>query len=111
MLRPVHSERDAESLFRSPGALFFNHSSRCGVSFHALDEVERFLETNPGAEVHLVDVLAHRAVSDALARWSGVRHQSPQALLVKDGRVVWHTSHEGVTAEALEKRTAEAATV
>jgi bacillithiol system protein YtxJ len=109
MLRPVLSESHAETLYRSSGALFFKHSTRCAVSFHALDEVERFLETNPEVEVHLVDVLRHRAVSDALARWSGVRHRSPQALLVEEGRVVWHTSHEGVTAEALAERAAVAA--
>lgn len=106
MLRPLRSLPEAEILLRSPGALFFKHSTRCAVSSYALEEVERFLEERPGAEVHLVDVIRDRAVSDALARWTGVRHQSPQAIVVAGGQIVWHASHERVTAEALAEHAA-----
>jgi len=30
-----------------------------------------------------------------------VRHESPQVLILKEGRVVWHASHYGVTATAV----------
>jgi bacillithiol system protein YtxJ len=38
---------------------------------------------------------------------TGVRHQSPQAILLRDGRAVWNGSHGGITAEALERALAE----
>ena len=31
----------------------------------------------------------------------GVRHETPQALLIRDGRVVWSASHFRVTADAV----------
>jgi bacillithiol system protein YtxJ len=40
-------------------------------------------------------------LSDTVAERLGVRHESPQALLIKDGRAVWHASHWSITSEAL----------
>jgi bacillithiol system protein YtxJ len=48
-----------------------------------------------------VRVIEERPVSLRLAALTGVPHQSPQALLVRDGRALWHDSHRGITAEAL----------
>ena len=48
-----------------------------------------------------VDVVGQRPVSRALAELVGVAHQSPQALLVEDGRGSWHASHWDITAASL----------
>ena len=50
----------------------------------------------------MVTVQTHRAVSNAIAQKLGVRHETPQALLVKNGRVVWSASHFRVTAAAVD---------
>jgi bacillithiol system protein YtxJ len=50
----------------------------------------------------MVTVQTHRAVSNAIAQKLGVRHETPQALLVKNGRVVWTASHFRVTAAAVD---------
>jgi bacillithiol system protein YtxJ len=50
----------------------------------------------------MVTVQTHRAVSNAVAQRLGVRHETPQALLIRDGRVVWSASHFRVTAAAVE---------
>src|SRR5262245_4143546 len=47
-------------------------------------------------------VQAHRAVSNAIVQKLGVRHETPQALLLKNGRVVWSASHFRVTAAAVD---------
>lgn len=49
----------------------------------------------------LVRVIEERPVSLALAERVGVQHQSPQALLIKNGKVIWHDSHGRITAAAL----------
>jgi len=74
--------------------LFFKHSLTCGTSAWALEELEALLDgpTIP-ADVYVVHVQTSRAVSDALAARFGIRHQSPQALLVRNGEVAWHASH------------------
>jgi bacillithiol system protein YtxJ len=49
-----------------------------------------------------VRVIEERPVSLALSERVGVQHQSPQALLIRDGSAVWHASHQGITAAALQ---------
>lgn len=82
--------------------LIYKHSLTCGTSGMALEEVRDLLAGPPiKVPVGLVLVQSARAVSDAVAARFGVRHESPQILLVQDGRVVWHASHFRVTAEAI----------
>jgi bacillithiol system protein YtxJ len=40
-------------------------------------------------------------LSNLIAQRFGIRHESPQALLIKDERVVWHASHWAITSESL----------
>jgi bacillithiol system protein YtxJ len=83
--------------------LLFKHSYTCGVSMEALEElVSHMSETATGAQYAMVTVQTHRAVSNAVAQKLGVRHETPQALLIRDGRVVWSASHFRVTAAAVE---------
>jgi bacillithiol system protein YtxJ len=88
--------------------LLFKHSHTCGVSMEALDELLAHLnEASPKAvaeppQYAMVTVQTHRAVSNAIAQKLGIRHETPQALLVKGGRVVWSASHFRVTAAAME---------
>ena len=82
--------------------LLFKHSFTCGVSAEALDELVAHLhEGRADATYAMITVQTHRDVSNAVARKLGVRHETPQALLIRDGRVVWSASHFRVTAEAL----------
>ena len=85
--------------------LVFKHSLTCGTSAQALDELAEHLEGADGPHPHyaLVTVQTHREVSTAISTRLGIRHETPQALLVMDGRVVWSASHFRVTAEAIAK--------
>jgi bacillithiol system protein YtxJ len=84
--------------------LLFKHSHTCGVSAEALDELVAHLNRGPaGVDYALVTVQTHRDVSNAVASRLGVRHETPQALLVHNGRVVWSASHFRVTAGAVEE--------
>jgi bacillithiol system protein YtxJ len=82
--------------------LLFKHSHSCGVSMEALDELLAHLnDASTDAKYGIVTVQTHRSVSNEVAARLGVRHETPQALLVRDGRVVWSASHFRVTAEAV----------
>lgn len=82
--------------------LLFKHSMSCGVSAEADEQVRQFLDaTGAGVLCGLVVVQRARPVSSAIVERLGVRHESPQALLLRDGRVVWHASHWRVTESAL----------
>jgi bacillithiol system protein YtxJ len=83
--------------------LLFKHSHTCGTSLEALDELVAHLnQTSTGAQYAMVTVQTHRDVSNAVATRLGVRHETPQALLIRDGRVVWSASHFSVTASAVQ---------
>lgn len=92
--------------------LIFKKSPICPTSHH----VERSfmtwlaaLDKNIAAKLNmvLVDVVNQRPVSRKIADDTGVRHESPQALLIAPGgKVLWHASHGDVDEESLDKAVA-----
>lgn len=81
--------------------VIFKHSATCGTSAQAYEEIEESLAMSLGAKTYLVDVLANRGLSQAIAARFKVRHESPQVLLIRDGVVSWQASHFRVTADAI----------
>lgn len=82
--------------------LLFKHSDTCGTSMQAFEELEQYLaDADPRIRHGLVTVQTDRAISDHVAARLGVRHQSPQAILICRGEVVWTASHHRITADAL----------
>src|ERR1043166_7107171 len=76
--------------------VLFKHSRSCGVSAEALDELILHLSGSRGAadaRYAMVTVQTHRDVSNAVAAKLGVRHETPQAIVVRDGRAIWSASH------------------
>jgi bacillithiol system protein YtxJ len=90
--------------------LFFKHSNACPISSRALSEFEQYLQSAATTAVAhaLIIVQTARAVSNRLAELTGVQHESPQAILVRAGRVVWHDSHFALKADKLAAVTANA---
>ena len=86
--------------------LLFKHSRHCGVSCEALDELHAHLERSENhASDRLITVQTHRPISDAAAQRLGVRHETPQAILLRGGKVVWNASHFRITADTLDEIT------
>lgn len=88
--------------------LLFKHSYTCGVSAEALDELRAHIEDGPAVgpkqvRYAMVTVQTHREVSNRIAERLGVRHETPQAILIRDGRAVWTASHFRVNATEIEK--------
>lgn len=84
--------------------LLFKHSTRCSISdvaFSRLKDGAALLQ--PVMQVHYLDLIAHRDVSNAIAERLQVAHESPQTLLVYKGECVLDQSHSGIiVAELLE---------
>ena len=90
--------------------LLFKHSYTCGISAEALDElVEHLRQRKHEASYAIVTVQTHRDVSNAVSKRLGVRHETPQALLIRGGQVVWSASHFRVTARAVDAAITRAA--
>jgi bacillithiol system protein YtxJ len=82
--------------------LLFKHSRYCGVSCEALDELQSHIDGAPADVAYrVITVQTHRPVSDAVAQRLNLRHETPQAILLRDGKVVWNASHFRITASQL----------
>jgi bacillithiol system protein YtxJ len=65
------------------------------------EEFRRFLDSAGNIVCGLVLVIERRTVSNAIESMLGVRHESPQAILLKDGKPKWNASHWSITFDAL----------
>lgn len=81
--------------------IIFKHSTQCNISADALTEMNRF-----EGEAWYLDLLAHRNISNQIAAQFGVRHQSPQVLIIKNKEVVYHESHWRIKAELIQEASA-----
>ena len=81
----------------------FKHSLTCGVSSYAWSELQRFAAESPedGPVFAVIEIQVARPVSNAAAERTGVRHESPQIFLLRQGRVAWQASHYGINRDAL----------
>lgn len=108
-LTPLHDIPSLDAAIaesRERPVLLFKHSRYCGVSCEALDELHTHIESQRGASAaayKMITVQTHRSVSDAAAELLGLRHQTPQAILLRHGKVVWNASHFSITATKLDQ--------
>jgi bacillithiol system protein YtxJ len=108
-MKPLTSLQDVDSLdaaiaeSRERPVLLFKHSRYCGVSCEALDELQTHIDNgaSPDVAYKMITVQTHRPVSDAAAQRLGIRHETPQAILLRDGKAVWNASHFRITATKL----------
>lgn len=78
-------------------AVLFKHSDTCGVSSRAYAEM-----ANLNQAVALISVQKARALSDEIEKRWNVAHETPQVLIIRNGKLVWDASHFRVKAEAVE---------
>lgn len=106
-MQPLSSIRQFEDLLdrsREEPILIYKHSSRCPLSTRARTEVDSF-DAESDLSIFEVVVQNDRAISDHVAETLEVRHETPQVILIRDGRPVYDASHREVTADALERAT------
>ena len=82
--------------------IIFKHSTRCSVSIFA----KRILtneysdEIKKNADVYYLDLIVFREVSNSIANYYGVIHESPQILVIKNGKCTFSASHSDVSFKA-----------
>lgn len=82
--------------------VIFKHSTRCGISTMVMNKFVKYYEINHElVNLHYLDLLSYRDVSDEVGYTFGVMHQSPQLLIVKNGEVVKHNSHYDINANEI----------
>ncbi|AET67868.1 bacillithiol system protein YtxJ [Desulfosporosinus orientis DSM 765] len=107
IFREIAATEDLENVLAESSqgkVLIFKHSTTCPISARAWREVQKFMaDTTAAIQVIMIKVIESRPVSNFVAESMKVQHQSPQALLLSNGQVVWHASHQGVNQADIEK--------
>ncbi|UOQ72906.1 bacillithiol system redox-active protein YtxJ [Hymenobacter cellulosilyticus] len=78
--------------------LIFKHSTSCSISAAAKSKLERqWPDANlANASIYYLDLLRYRPISAEIANKFGVRHESPQLLLIQDGECRFDASHMSI---------------
>ncbi len=76
----------------------FKHSTRCFISKTVLKSFEKeVINEKPDADFYYLDLLKFRNISNALAEKFDLRHESPQLLVVQNGKLINNGSHQAIT--------------
>lgn len=101
-IRYIDDAETVKEALESKRALIFKNSSMCGISRLTLGEFRKFAgEINADITCYIVQVIENRELSQKIAELTGILHQSPQAIYIKDGIPVWNASHMSITYKEL----------
>jgi bacillithiol system protein YtxJ len=95
---PVPSAARLDELLAADAATIFLHDPFCPISADAAAEMAMV-----GGDVHLVDVSSQHGLSRQVERATGIRHESPQAIVIRGGQPAWHASHDRITVESVRR--------
>jgi len=102
-LTDISELEEINNLSKEQKILLFKHSTRCSISSSALDRLERNWKEEDSEKLipYFLDLLNHRDISNAIADRYAVEHQSPQVLVIQDGKCVYSETHYGISYEDL----------
>lgn len=84
--------------------VIFKHSTRCSISRMALKQFEREYDLNESVDAYFLDLIAHRDISNEIASRFNVYHESPQLILIRNGKAIYDVSHSDIDAVALKEK-------
>ena len=99
--RTLNSESQLDEIndlsFEKPVAVF-KHSTRCFTSSLVKSHLEDDWNlTDTDFPFYFLDLIAFRNISNQIARRFQVTHQSPQLIILKSGKAVYHESHNSIS--------------
>lgn len=104
-LSSIEQLEEIESFSIENTVLVFKHSTRCGISSMVKRQFEKSLdEDTRQMKLYYLDLISYREISNEIASRFNIRHQSPQLLLLKNGKVIDHASHHSILDVDLNKK-------
>lgn len=83
--------------------VIFKHSTRCSVSRMALRQFENEFDMEDKITAYFLDLLEYRSISNEISNRFEVEHQSPQCLLIRNGKSIYDASHSDIASEDLKR--------
>ncbi|KFF74678.1 general stress protein [Chryseobacterium sp. P1-3] len=99
--KKIESEEDLEKAIESSyhhKIAIFKHSTSCFISRTVLKNFEREVESsNQKVELYYLDLLAYRSISNKISADLDIRHESPQLIVIENGKPVNSASHQDIS--------------
>ena len=78
--------------------VIFKHSTRCHISKMVLKSFENEVaHSDKDVVYYFLDLISHRSISNKIADDFGVTHQSPQMIVLENGKAVKNASHQSIS--------------
>lgn len=101
----LESQEDLDYLIKKSfekKVIIFKHSTRCFISKTVLKNFEKEIQDlHPNDEFYLLDLLAYRNLSNDIAERFGVQHQSPQLIVIENGKAIRSVSHQSINKDVI----------
>lgn len=75
--------------------VIFKHSTRCSISILAKNRLDA-ADSPVQSDFYYLDLLAHRDISNQIAAYFNIQHESPQVLIIKAGTCVYDETHSAI---------------
>ena len=103
-IRSMDDLDEAEKESHNRTIAIFKHSVSCGVSAHAKHKMEDGFNLDPDiCRLYYLDLLSNRDISNEVATRFNVRHQSPQMIIIRNGKAAFDASHHAVSLATLKE--------
>jgi bacillithiol system protein YtxJ len=94
-------EEITEDSFNQPIAIL-KHSTSCGISRMVLRQFEKNYNLEPDSiKLYFLDLLSYRDISNKIASRFNVPHESPQLIVIRDGKSIYVASHSEIDVNKL----------
>lgn len=95
---------EVDEISKTKPVVLFKHSTRCSISRFALKRFDaEFNYTDDQIDWYLLDLLNHRDISTEMANRYKIEHQSPQIIVVRNGKAVFSSTHDRIDAHDLKQ--------
>lgn len=102
-LTDVKQLNEIKELSSETPIVIFKHSTRCSISSSALNRIERSWNDDEmkGVKPYYLDLISFRDISNQIEKDFEVMHESPQMLVIKNGKCSYTSSHMGINYKEL----------
>jgi bacillithiol system protein YtxJ len=97
---------EIDEISHTKPVVLFKHSTRCIISRTVLKQFDaEFNFPEDKIDWYLLDLLNHRDLSNEIASRYNVVHQSPQIVVIRNGKAVFNESHDSISVDDLKQFT------
>lgn len=102
-LEKIITIEELNEVIQQESFVLFKASDTCNISHDAFLEFERFMEKHSEVKAYYLYVQEARPLSNFIAEKYQLKHQSPQVLYIKEGKLAWNESHWRITEASLQE--------